>query len=102
MSVTLDDLTEAGFAEGNWPDDLPEPGEANIDQFDLDGSEERYRYAITDGGQEYGMEVDLDTSTVPDPAEGVVYMLNQFAFLWRTDKSEIEAKGDGSYRRVDF
>lgn len=102
MSVTLDDLTEAGFAEGNWPDDLPEPGESNIEQFDLDGSEERYRYSITDGGQEYGMEVDLDTSTVPDPAEGVVYMLNQFAFLWRTDKSEIEAEGDGSFRRVDF
>lgn len=102
MSVTLDDLTEAGFAEGNWPDDLPVPGESNIEQIDLDGSEERYRYSVTDGGQAYGMEVDLDTSTVPDPAEGVVYMLNQFAFLWRTDQSEIVAEGDGSFRRVDF
>ncbi len=102
MSVTFDDLTEAGFAEGNWPDDLPDPGESNIDQIDLDGTRERYRYSITDGGQKYGMEVDLDTSTVPDPAEGVVYMLNQFAFLWRTDKAEIQADGDGSYRRVDF
>ena len=102
MSMTIDDLTNAGFAEENWPDDLPDPGEANIEQIELDGSEERYRYAIEEGGESYGMEVDLDTSTVPDPAEGVVFMLNQFAFLWRTNKSEIEANDDGSFRRIDF
>lgn len=102
MAISMDELTEAGFAEGNWPDDLPDPGEANIDQIDLEGSDERYRYSVEDGGTRYGMEVDLDTSTVPDPAEGVVYMLNQVAFLWRTNKEEIEANDDGSFRRIDF
>ena len=102
MSITMDDLTEAGFAEENWPEDLPDPGESNIDKIELDGTKERYSYAMSEGGQDYGMEVDLDTSTVPDPAEGVVFMLNQFAFLWRTNKSEIEAEPDGSYRRIDF
>jgi hypothetical protein len=102
MAVTMDDLSNAGFAEENWPEDLPDPGEANIEQIDLDGSKERYRYSIDAGGQSYGMEVDLDTGTVPDPAEGVVFMLNQFAFLWRTNKGEIQVNDDGSYRRIDF
>lgn len=102
MSMTLDDLDNAGFAEENWPEDLPDPGESNIEKSDLDGTKERYTYSITEDGTTYGMEVDLDTSTVPDPAEGVVFMLNQFAFLWRTNKSEIEANPDGSLRRIDF
>ena len=102
MTLSIDDLSNAGFAEENWPDDLPDPGESNITQIELDGTKERYQYAINIDGQDYGMEVDLDTATVPDPAEGVVFMLNQFAFLWRTNKEEIQANSDGSYRRIDF
>jgi len=99
--MTMDELTEAGFAEENWPDDLPDPGESNIEKIDLEGAEERYRYSVEADRQQYGMEVDLDTSTVPDPAEGVVYMLNQVAFLWRTNKDEIQTDG-GDFRRIDF
>lgn len=102
MSLTMEELEEAGFAEENWPEQLPMPGTSNIEREDLDGPRERYRYLIEVDGEEYGMEVDLDTSTVPDPAEGVVYMLNQFSFLWRTNKDEIEANSDGSLRRIDF
>ena len=102
MSLSIEELEEAGFAQENWPDDLPMPGEANIEREDLDGTRERYRFSIEDDGTTYGMEVDLDTSTVPDPAEGVVYMLNQFSFLWRTNQDEIVAEPDGSVRRIDF
>ena len=102
MAVTLEQLEEAGFAIDNWPDDLPEPGEDNVSRHEIGESELRFRYQMTEDGQTYGMEVDLDTSTVPDPAEGVVFMLNQFAFLWRTDKGELEQSDDGSVRRIDF
>lgn len=102
MAVSLDDLEEAGFAIDNWPEDLPQPGESNISREEIDDDEYRFRFEIEQGGQTYGMEVDLDTSTVPDPAEGVVFMLNQFAFLWRTDKGEIKMSDDKSVRRIDF
>jgi hypothetical protein len=102
MAVTLDDLEEAGFAVDNWPEDLPQPGEDNVSREEIGDSEYRFRFEIEDSGQAYGMEVDLDTSTVPDPAEGVVFMLNQFAFLWRTDKGELEKNDGGSVRRIDF
>jgi hypothetical protein len=29
-------------------------------------------------------------------------MLNQFAYLWRTDKGQIEVGDDGSCRRINF
>lgn len=102
MVLSMEELDEAGFAEETWPDDLPDPGPSNLDQEELEGTEERYSYVIEKDGQTYGMEVDLDTATVPDPAEGVVFMLNQFAFLWRTNQEEIEANPDGSMRRIDF
>ncbi|MFW5968512.1 MAG: hypothetical protein ACOCV2_13390 [Persicimonas sp.] len=100
--ITIEDLVEAGFPRDAWPDDLPEPGTANISGQDLQGSEEMYRFEIEDGGTTYAMEVVLDRDTVPDPAEGVTFMLNQFAYLWRTDKPEIEAAPDGSCRRINF
>lgn len=102
MAITLDDLEEAGFPTDNWPDELPMPGEDNIKSKALDGSEERYRFQIAVDGTNYGMEVDLDTSTVPDPAEGVSFMLNQFAFLWRSDKGELVIDGDDEIRRINF
>ena len=102
MPITLDDLEEAGFPKDNWPDDLPMPGENNIRKQAEDGTQERYRFEVEVDGQRFGMEVDLDTATVPDPAEGVSFMLNQFAFLWRSDKSEVAVDADGSVRRINF
>jgi hypothetical protein len=100
--MTIDELVEAGFPKENWPDDLPEPGESNISNQALDGSKEMYRYETDIGGTTYAMEVVLDTATVPNPAEGVCFMLNQFAYLWRTSKDQIVAADDGSCRRINF
>jgi len=102
MAFSMDELEEAGFTTETWPDDLPEPGPSNLEQEDLDGTEVRIRYEIERDGQSYGMEVDLDTSTVRDPEEGVVFMLNQFGFLWGNDPEEIEMNTDGSLRRIEF
>ena len=102
MSMTLDDLENAGFPTENFPDDLPTPGESNIYSKELDGNQALYRYQINADGSTYGMEVRIDTSTVPDPAEGVAFMLNQFAFLWRQDPSQVVVKPDGACRRIDF
>jgi len=100
--MTIDDLVNAGFPKENWPEDLPEPGESNISSQGLEGTQELYRFQTNMGGTDYAMEVVLDTATVPDPAEGVGFMLNQFAYLWRTDKGQIAVEGDGSCRRINF
>ena len=97
--MTLDDLVGAGFPAENFPEDLPEPGEANITMTNLDGSNELYRYEANIDGKLYAMEVVLDRENVPDPAEGVSFMLNQFAYLWRTNKDAIAAE---SGRRINF
>ena len=102
MSMTLDDLENAGFPTENFPQDLPPPGESNIYSKELDGNQALYRYQVNVDGSTYGMEVLIDTSTVPDPAEGVAFMLNQFAFLWRQDPSQVIVKPDGACRRIDF
>lgn len=102
MALTLDDLKEAGFTEDTWPEALPTPGEDNISKEEREGSKERYRFQVTVDGTDYGMEVDLDTATLGDSEEGVTFMLNQFAFLWRSDKGEIEVDADGSVRRINF
>lgn len=102
MSISLEQLEEAGFPQETFPDDLPVPGEDNIYDKELDGDEALYRYQVDVDGTTYGMEVTIDTSTVPDPAEGVCFMLNQFAFLWRQDPSQVKVKSDGSCRRIDF
>lgn len=100
--MTLDELVSAGFPAENFPEDLPEPGESNISSRPLEGNQELYRYDAEIDGNKYAMEVVLDTATVPDPAEGVGFMLNQFAYLWRNDKSGITVGDDGSCRRINF
>lgn len=100
--MTIDELVNAGFPKENWPEDLPEPGGPNITQSTLEGTKELYRFECTIDGTTYASEVVLDTTTVPNPAEGVGFMLNQFAYLWRTNKGAIEAQPDGSCRRIDF
>lgn len=100
--MTIDDLVDAGFPQDNWPEDLPEPGESNISSEELDGTQKLFRYEAEMAGSTYAMEVVLDTATVPDPAEGVCFMLNQFAYLWRTSKDQIAAADDGSCRRINF
>lgn len=100
--MTIDDLVDAGFPRENWPEDLPEPGEGNITESDFSGSQKLYRYEATIDGQAYAMEVVLDTATVPNPAEGVGFMLNQFAYLWRMQRPQIVVAGDGSCRRINF
>ncbi len=100
--MTIDELVSAGFPQENWPEDLPTPGEDNISMSPFDGSAQLYRYETEIDGQSYAMEVVIDTATVPDPAEGVGFMLNQFAYLWRTNKPQIAVGDDGSCRRINF
>ncbi len=102
MSLTLEQLEEAGFPTETFPDGLPTPGESNIYDKKIDDDNALFRYQVNVDGATYGMEVLIDTSTVPDPAEGVSFMLNQFAFLWRQDPSQVKVKSDGSCRRIDF
>jgi hypothetical protein len=100
--MTIDELVDAGFPRENWPEDLPEPGDDNITMTPQDGTTRLYRYEATVDGTVYAMEVVLDTATVPDPAEGVSFMLNQFAYLWRMNKPEIVVGDGGSCRRLNF
>ena len=100
--MTLDELVRAGFPAENWPEDLPTPGDESIRESALEGAQKLYRYEANVGGSTFAMEVVLDTATVPDPAEGVGFMLNQFAYLWRTNKDSITVGGDGACRRINF
>lgn len=102
MSMPVEDLENAGFPTETFPDDLPVPGESNIFSKELEGNKALYRYQVNFEGATYGMEVLLDTATVPDPAEGVSFMLNQFAFLWRQDRSQVKVKSNGACRRINF
>jgi hypothetical protein len=100
--MTIDELLDAGFPRENWPEDLPEPGEGNISSTAGEGAHRLYRYEATVDGQVYAMEVVLDTATVPNAAEGVSFMLNQFAYLWRMNKPQIVSGADGTCRRINF
>lgn len=102
MSMTIEDLENAGFPIETFPDELPVPGEANIFSKDLEDNKALYRYQVNVDGTTYGMEVLLDLNTVPDPAEGVGFMLNQFAFLWRQDPTQVKVKSNGACRRINF
>ena len=102
MSISLDALENAGFPVDSFPEDLPLPGEANIFSKDLEDKKALYRYQVNVDGTTYGMEVLIDMSTVPDPAEGVGFMINQFAFLWRQDRTQVLVKSDGACRRINF
>ena len=102
MTVTLEELEKVAFPKENWPEDLPMPGEDTISEHDLEGDETLYRYAANAGGRTVAMEVVIDTSTAPNPAEGVSFMLNQFAYLWRTDPDKITVASGGKVRRIHF
>lgn len=101
-AISIEDLVGAGFDRDNWPEDLDEPGTSNIRGRALEDKKELYRYQIKGDEQAYAMEVVLDRSTVMDAAEGVTFMLNQFAYLWRTDKSKVVCADDGACRRIHF
>lgn len=96
--MTLDDLVSAGFAVENWPEDLASPGESNISSEEIGPKQFIYRFDVG----AHAMEVVLDTASVQDPAEGVCFMLNQFAYLWRTNKDGVAVQADGSCRRINF
>lgn len=100
--MTIDELVDAGFPRENWPEDLPEPGESNITLTQGDATAQLYRFEVAIDGTVYAMEVVLDTKTVPNPAEGVGFMLNQFAYLWRNNKPEVAVGDGGSCRRINF
>jgi|GEM_PF-2533859 len=101
-AISIEDLVGAGFDRENWPEDVAEPGAENIRGRALEGKQELYRYQVSAGEQAYAMEVVLDRATVMDPAEGVTFMVNQFAYLWRTDKSKVICAPDGACRRIHF
>ena len=99
--MTTEELVDAGFPTENWPEDLPMPGESNIGEA-VSGTQKLFRYQTEADGRTFAMEVVVDLATVPNPAEGVGFMLNQFAYLWRTNKDGIAVQPDGSCRRVNF
>lgn len=102
MAMTIEDLENAGFPPDSFPEDLPVPGEGNIFSKEFEGKKALYRYQVNVDGVTYGMEVLLDLSTSPDPAEGVGFMLNQFAFLWRQDRAQVSVQSNGACRRINF
>ncbi len=100
--ITTEALVDAAFQKDTWPEDLPMPGTTNIRGKNLDANQEMYRYQAENGGHTYAMEVVLDRTTVPNAAEGVTFMLNQFAYLWRTNKAQVQCAPDGACRRINF
>lgn len=102
MSLSLQELEDAGFPPEHFPEDLPVPGESNIFSKELEGKKALYRYQVNVAGVTYAMEVLLDLATAPNPAEGVGFMLNQFAFLWRQDRSQVAVQPNGACRRINF
>ena len=102
MPVTIDALVSAGFPRENFPEDLPVPCEENITMTPMDGSHELYRYQAVMGGKPFAMEIVVDRGTLDNPAEGVGFMLNQFAYLWRMDRIKLECTAEGACRRINF
>ncbi len=100
MDISYDGLSEAGFTPENWPSELPEPSSDNISREEIGDDQAIYRYDAAVDGTAYAMEVELDTSTVPDPNEGVSFMLNQFAFLWKNNPGDLTV--EGGVKRIDF
>ena len=95
--MTTEELVSAMFSKENWPEDLPMPGEDNITDHELPDGKKLYRYDAPG----YGMEIELDMATCPEPELGVVHMLNQFAYLYRNSKEKV-ATGEGNYYRTTF
>lgn len=102
MTMTIEDLVNAGFPEENFPEDLPKPGPENISKQALEANKELYRYEVEQAGQRFAMEIVVDRATIDDPAEGVGFMLNQLAYLWRMDKPKLVVAADGTCRRIFF
>lgn len=102
MSMTLEQLVDAGFPEENFPEDLPKPGAENIFSRAMDNAHELWRYHINHAAGVFAMEIVIDRSTIDDPAEGVGFMLNQFAYLWRTNKDQLRVDEQGRCRRINF
>ncbi len=102
MPLTLEQLVDAGFAQENFPPELPEPSPESISLSSLEGSHELYRYDATMDGTDYAMEIVVDRTTLENPAEGVNFMLNQFAYLWRMDRVKIAVAADGTCKRINF
>lgn len=100
--ITLESLSGAGFDKDSWPQDLSMPGPENIRSAVIDDKQALYRFQVQEDGAAFAMEVVLDRASAPDPAEGVTFMLNQFAYLWRTDKARVQCAPDGTCRRIFF
>lgn len=100
--MTLDELVSAGFPAENWPEDLPKPGGDNILESAVTGGKQLFRFHTEKDGNKYAMEVVVTMGPELDPAEGVGFMLNQFAYLWRTNKDGVALQPDGSCRRINF
>lgn len=102
MPLTMEQLVDAGFAQENFPPELPEPGPDTVSMQPLQGTHELYRYDATMEGVPYAMEIVVDRATIENAAEGVNFMLNQFAYLWRMDRAKIAVAADGTCRRINF
>ena len=103
MPITLEQLENVAFPKENWPEELPMPGEDTISEHGMEDNKTLYRYAATADGRTVAMEVVIDTSLPDlDPAEGVSFMLNQFAYLWRTDRDKLTVSSGGKVRRIHF
>ena len=98
----MEQLVDAGFAQENFPPELPEPSPETVSMQPLEGTHELYRYDATMDGVPYAMEIVVDRATIENPAEGVNFMLNQFAYLWRMDRAKIAVAADGTCRRINF
>ncbi len=102
MPLTMEDLVNAGFPKENFPEELPAPSPDTISMSPMEGQKELYRYEATTDSGRFAMEIIVDRGTIEDPAEGVNFMLNQFGYLWRTDKGKIAVADDGTCWRIEF
>ena len=102
MPITMEQLKKVAFDPENFPHDIPTPGPETIKLREAQGNKELYRYQIDQDGQAYAAEILVDRDTVENPAEGVSFMLNQFAYLWRMSRDKVKVASDGSCYQVPF
>lgn len=101
--MTLEDLKSKGLFDPNsWPEDLPLPGEENVAKVSSEGGTDIYRYATVVEGVDYGMQVTVDVETCPEPEWGVVHMLGQITWYWRSDKNKIMKSDSGEFTTISF
>lgn len=97
--MTFEDLVNAGFIEENWPTEIPMPSEENILVEEVDSNVNSYTYKAEHDGKHYAASVDVNHSLIEDPAEGVVFMLNQFAYLFRSKPDRVlYTEGNDPYK----